>query len=204
MSRVKPFLTDAQWARIAPLLPKHRVGPQGGRPWVEDRACLEGILWILRSGARWRDLPDRYPSPATCWRRLSGWARTDVWLEVWRAFLGELDQRGLLGWEECFVDGTFAPAKKGEPASARHARVRGRSLWYWSSARVYLSEFSWQLPRWPRSPSPRPRSRKSASRDGAARAAGRVARARSPRASSRTAATTRAASGSGSSGAGST
>jgi transposase len=158
------LLTDAQWARIAPLLPKRKRNPKGGRPRADDRACLEGILWVLRTGARWRDLPPEYPSPATCWRRLGEWEALDVWRSIWRAFLGELDQRGLIDWEECFVDGTFAPAKKGEPASARHARVRARSSWYWSSARVYLSEFSWKLPRWPRSASPSGRSPKSPSR----------------------------------------
>jgi transposase len=171
----KRFLTEAQWARIAPLLPKRKRNPKGGRPRADDRACLEGILWVLRTGARWRDLPPQYPSPATCWRRLAAWEAEDVWLDVWRAFLGHLDQRGLLGWEECFIDGTFAPAKRGELVSARHGRVRGRSYWYWSSARVYLSEFSWKLPRWPRSRSPKPRSSRSASR--AAEATGRVARA---------------------------
>ena len=164
---MQPMLTEAQWARIAPLLPTRKRNPKGGRPRADDRACLEGILWVLRTGARWRDLPKDYPSPATCWRRLAEWERTDVWLRLWRAFLGALDQRGLLGWEECFMDGTFAPAKKGELVSARHERVRGQSLWYWSSARVYLSEFAWQLPRWPRSASPKRRSPRSTSRAGA-------------------------------------
>lgn len=162
------MLSEAQWARIAPLLPKRGRNPKGGRPRADDRACLEGILWVLRTGARWRDLPKDYPSPATCWRRLAEWERAEVWLDLWRTFLGALDQRGLLGWEECFIDGTFAPAKKGELVSARHVRVRGRSLWYWSSARVYLSEFSWKLPRWPRSASPSARSNKSKSRGAAA------------------------------------
>lgn len=166
------MLSEAQWARIAPLLPRRRRHPKGGRPRADDRACLEGILWVLRTGARWRDLPRDYPSPATCWRRLAEWERQELWLDLWRAFLGELDQRGLLGWEECFIDGTFAPAKKGELVSARHAAVRGRSSWYWSSARVYLSEFAWRLPRWPRSPSRSARSPRSKSR-----AAGRGARA---------------------------
>jgi len=159
-----PFLTDAQWAQIAPLLPRRRPHPRGGRPWADDRACLEGILWILRTGARWRDLPRAYPSPATCWRRLARWEAEDRWRRIWRAFLRQLDQHRLLDWEECFVDGTFAPAKKGEPPSARHARVRARSSWYWSSARVYLSEFAWQLPRWPRVSSPSRRSPRSPSR----------------------------------------
>lgn len=168
----KQFLSDEQWARIAPLLPKHHRNPRGGRPRADDRACLEGILWVLRTGARWRDLPERYPSPATCWRRLAAWEAAEVWLDMWRSFLGALDQRGLLGWEECFIDGTFAPAKRGALVSATHVRVRGQSYWYWSSARVYLSEFSWKLPRWPRSASPKRRSPKSTSR-----AAGATARA---------------------------
>ena len=168
------MLTDGQWARIAPLLPKRKRHPKGGRPRVDDRPCLEGILWVLRTGARWRDLPPEYPSPATCWRRLAEWEHAEVWLDVWRAFLGELDAQGLLNWEQCFIDGTFIPAKKGELPSARHVRARGQSSWYWSTARVYLSEFAWQLPRWPRSPSPSARSRTSKSRGGAARKAGRA------------------------------
>jgi transposase len=124
-----PFLTDVQWARIAPLLPRHQRHPHGGRPWADDRACLEGILWVLRTGARWRDLPRAYPSAATCWRPLAQWEAADRWRTIWRSFLGQLDQRRLLDWEECFVDGTFAPAKKGAPVSARHARVRARSSW---------------------------------------------------------------------------
>lgn len=137
------MLTDAQWAKIAPLLPKPHRSPLGGRPRAADRACFEGILWVLRTGARWRDLPAQFPSPATCWRRLAEWERQDVWLSLWRTFLRELDTRHRLDWSEAFLDGTFAPAKKGALASARHARVRGQSSWYWSTARVFLSECTW-------------------------------------------------------------
>ena len=80
MRRRRPLLTDAQWARIAPHVPKPKAKPKGGRPRADDRACLEGILWILRTGARWRDLWEQYPSPVTCWRRLGEWERQDVWL----------------------------------------------------------------------------------------------------------------------------
>jgi len=73
-------VSDEQWARIAPHLPKPRKGTQGGRPRADDRGCFEGILWVLRTGARWKDLPGGYPSPATCWRRLNEWERADVWL----------------------------------------------------------------------------------------------------------------------------
>jgi transposase len=79
---------------------------------------MEGILWVLRSGARWKDLPKCYPSPTTCWRRLGDWERKGIWLRIWRAFLSELDAVGTLDWSETFMDGTFAAAKKGGLASA--------------------------------------------------------------------------------------
>ncbi len=65
---------------IQPLLPP---GGKQGRPRSDDRLVLEGILWVLRSGARWRDLPERYPSDSTCWRRLRDWEQEDVWLNIW-------------------------------------------------------------------------------------------------------------------------
>ena len=52
MARSRPLLTEAQWQKIAPLLPKPPQGRKGGRPWIENRLVLEWILWILRSGAR--------------------------------------------------------------------------------------------------------------------------------------------------------
>lgn len=61
MARYGCLLTDAQWEKIRPLLPKRPRRPQGGRPPANDRKVLEGILWILRSGARWCDLPDEFP-----------------------------------------------------------------------------------------------------------------------------------------------
>ena len=70
----KPFLSDSQWLLIAELLADPRPSPLGGRPRVAPRPCLEGIIWILTSGARWQDLPERHPSPATCWRRLREWS----------------------------------------------------------------------------------------------------------------------------------
>ena len=111
--RGKPLLSDKQWKLIEPLLPVLPKSKKGGRPWASNRAVLEGILWVLRTGARWQDLPEQYPSPSTCWRRLQRWEEEGVWLEIWRTFLGTLDQRGQLDWSEAFADGSFAPAKKG-------------------------------------------------------------------------------------------
>jgi hypothetical protein len=140
----KPFLSDEQWKKIEPLLPQ---SSRRGRPWADNRRVLEGILWVLKTGARWRDLPPEYPSPSPCWRRLQLWEEQDVWLDVWRQFLAELDARGRLDWSESFVDGSFAPAKKGATASAKPSAARARSGWWWSTAKVFLWESSWSRPR---------------------------------------------------------
>jgi hypothetical protein len=79
-----------------------------GRPPKDPRCVFEGILWVLRTGARWRDLPKDFGVSATvCWKRLALWEEQGVWLRLWRAFLGQLDQRGKLDWQECFLDGSF-------------------------------------------------------------------------------------------------
>jgi transposase len=154
-------LTDEQWAKIEPHLPRpSKRSSKGGRPPLDSRGCLEGILWILRTGARWKDLPKEYPSSTTCWRRLQQWERKDVWLTLWRAFLSQLDEAGQLDWSEAFMDGTFSPAKKGGLAWETHAKVRGQSAWYWSTARVFLSECTFRLPTSPSRSSPTRRSTK--------------------------------------------
>ncbi len=160
MVRDRPLLTDEQWERVRPLLPRPKPGRRGGRPWADDRACLEGILWVLRTGARWKDLPERYPSPSTCWRRLRRWEEEEVWLEMWRAFLATLDERGELDWSEAFVDASFVPAKKGGAGLGPPRGGRAQSLWWWSTARVFLSETTWTVPVRRRSSSSRRRSRR--------------------------------------------
>lgn len=146
MARTRVQLTEAQWAKIEPLLPKFKRSRKGGRRPLDNRRVLEGILWVLRSGARWKDLPDEFPSPSTCWRRLRDWEEQDVWLDIWRAFLAELDEKGQLDWAETFADGSFAPAKKGATASERPNVERVRSGWWWSTAKVFLSETTWTRP----------------------------------------------------------
>ena len=169
MPRSGPFLTDEQWERIQPLLPRLPKNPQGGRPGADNRRVLEGILWMLRTGARWQDLPEQYPSPPTCWRRLKRGEKEGVWWDIWRTFLGELNERRQIDWSEAFRDGSFAPAKKGARKSAKPSGARARSGWWWSTARVFLWETTWTLrprrkSRSPRKPSPPSGSRTVRSR----------------------------------------
>lgn len=135
----KPLISDAMWTRLEPHLP---APVSRGRPFAPNREVLEGILWVLKTGARWQDLPAGYPNYSTCWRRLTQWEEQGVWLDLWRAYLEELDHRGRVDWEECFIDGSFAPAKKGATASAKPRKGREQSGWWWSTARVFLWEFT--------------------------------------------------------------
>jgi transposase len=106
----KMHLTDTQWAFIRPLLPPPS---RTGRPRADDRRTIEGILYILITGCRWQDLPREYGAPTTVWRRLKCWGERGVWEQIWRAALAHLDGHGRLDWSIAFLDGSFAPARKG-------------------------------------------------------------------------------------------
>ena len=147
MSRKANLLSDAQWKKIFPLLPSVEIPRKKGRPRADDRMVVEGILWVLRTGARWKDLPDKYPSPSTCWRRLKGWEEDGIWLNVWRTFLSELDSSGVLDWSEAFMDGSFAPAKKGARPSEKPRGAKEQSGWWWSMVKVFHWEAISTLPR---------------------------------------------------------
>ena len=167
MKNRQKLLTDEQWELIEPLLPKRRRRKdKRGRPPVLNRACFEGILWVLYTGAAWHFLPDEYPSPSTCWRRLRQWEEQGVWLDAWRALLGALDEQGLLRWDETFMDGSFAPAKKGARRSVKPSAARERSGWYWSTVKVFRWEFGWKVPLRMKLHSRKPRSSKLRSRGG--------------------------------------
>ena len=125
MARKTPrVLTDEQWDRIAPHFPKHPPSPKGGRPRATDRECMEGILWLLRSGARWRDIPVDLPSGSTCWRRLQDWAGDEVLQRVQALLIEELGELGKLDLEELLADATFIRAKKGAKKSAKPRLAR--------------------------------------------------------------------------------
>lgn len=112
-NELAPQLSDEQWGLISDLFPKPVPNPRGGRPHADSRACFEGILWVLRTGARWKDLPRSFPSYVTCWRRFVAWTTTGLLDKALRRLVNKLDRQGGLNWNEAFADGTFASAKKG-------------------------------------------------------------------------------------------
>ena len=128
------FCSDELWEQIRWQLPKPS---RMGRPRAEDREVFEGILWILKTGARWKDLPEAYPDPSTCWRRLRRWEEEGVWERIWRTFVEELSQEQALDWSQSFADGSFAPAKKGALESDLPNAARARSGWWWWTVKVF-------------------------------------------------------------------
>ena len=113
-------LTDKQWDLIKTILPPDPVREDGrGRPWTDPRTALNGVLWILRTGAPWADLPERYGNCKTVHRRFQRWRKEGVFEELLVALAEDLQERGGLNLKECFIDGTFAPAKKGGSKSGR-------------------------------------------------------------------------------------
>ena len=158
-------LTEEPWEFVSRLLPKPRVRKDGrGRPWRDPRDVLDGILWVLRTGAPWRDLPPRYPPYQTCHRRFQPWSRDGTIDRVLHALARHLYQRGKLDITECFIDGTFAGAKKGALPSEKRRRARGPRSWPSQTAPVFLSPPGQQVlrqlrshsssTRWPTSSSP--------------------------------------------------
>lgn len=134
-------LTDVQWAILEPLIPKSeaRAGARGRPQLHDDRAALNGILWVLRTGAAWADLPDRFPSGSTCFRRFSRWVKAGVLRQLLEALAQHLEEAGQIELAECFIDGTFVVAKKGGPKWVRPSAAKARSSWSLQTLRVFQS-----------------------------------------------------------------
>ena len=75
MSSFRHELTDAQWSRLEMALPRRRRGPER----KDDRLVINGIFWVLRTGAPWRDLPEQYGPYTTCYNRYNRWSKAGVY-----------------------------------------------------------------------------------------------------------------------------
>jgi transposase len=117
-------LTDEQWALVEPVLRPRRREDNRGRPWHDTRAVLNGVLWILGSGAQWSELPGKYPPYQTCHRRFQSWIREGKLVELLRLLARQLHERGKLHLDEAFVDATFASTKKGASPLVQRGAAR--------------------------------------------------------------------------------
>ena len=98
-------LTNAEWERLEPLLPT-REGKQG-RPYVDHRRILNGMLWVMRTGAPWRDMPERYGSWRTVYSRFRRWTQAGVFDRIEQQLQAEEDAKGNIDWSSCALDGSY-------------------------------------------------------------------------------------------------
>ena len=105
-------LKERQWEVIRSFFPVKKSGSRG-RPPADVRKVVNGILWICRTGAPWMDLPRRYPPYQTCHRYFQKWNESGLWDRVLKKLADDLYEEGKIDIRECFIDGTFASAKKG-------------------------------------------------------------------------------------------
>jgi transposase len=116
-------VSDRLWSEVEPLIPVvERRFRYPGRKRVSDRACLEGILYVLRFGIPWRALPrlEGLPSGQTCWRRLDEWEQAGVWPRLMARLQQLLVEVDGLDWSRAIVDASLVDAKRG----ARRSRAR--------------------------------------------------------------------------------
>lgn len=117
-------LSNPQWEVLGPLFPKQNF-KKGGRPRANDRLTLEGIIWVLKTGAQWSEMPEKYGAYVTCWRRLKAWVEDGTWDRMWKILLKMLKKKDLLSLQVSYLDATFSPAKKGDLRSDLLRKARG-------------------------------------------------------------------------------
>jgi transposase len=133
-------ITNEQWNRIEPIIESLTPAKDPrGRPARDPRQVFNGILWILRTGAPWKDLPQRYPPYQTCHRRFQLWVRQGIFQKIAQTLAGDLYERGKVDIREAFIDGSFAPAKKGVLLSARQSAAKAPRSWQSQTLLVFLS-----------------------------------------------------------------
>jgi len=133
-------LTPKQWKTIAPYLDDKPAVSRIGRPVVHsNRRIMNAVLWVLRTGAPWHDLPKHYPPYQTCHRRYRQWVEQGKLTRALKALATDLEERGDLNLDECFIDGAFIPAKKGDTWWVKPNGERVRNSWQLQTALLIRS-----------------------------------------------------------------
>ncbi len=130
-------LTDEQWQQLQPLLPPEK--PQTGKPNLPHRTIVNGIIWRLKTGAPWRDLPERFGKWATVYSRFRRWQRAGIWDRVLAALQSAGDAAGRLDWEVHFVDGTVIRAHQHAAGARKKGTSKHSAAVRAASARRFIS-----------------------------------------------------------------
>jgi len=141
----KPLLTDELWNVIDPLLPQPQPRPNGGRPPVPNRQVLTGILFVLKTGIPWEDLPQEMGcgSGMTCWRRLRDWQEAGVWEAIHLFLLQRLQQAEQIDWSRAVVDSASVRALFGGPKPAPTPRIAAKTARSTTRLRMRRAFHSW-------------------------------------------------------------
>jgi transposase len=125
----KPLLTDELWELIEPCLPPPRPRPKGGRKPIDRRRTLTGILFVLKTGIPWEDLPQEMGCGCgmTCWRRLHEWQEAGVWQDVHHVLLNRLREADKIDWSRAVVDSASVRAVFGGRKPAPTLRIAGKT-----------------------------------------------------------------------------
>lgn len=120
-----PIVSDELWQIVEPLLPVEPPKPKGGRPRIPDRKCLAGVLFVLRTGLPWEDLPQELGcgSGMTCWRRLRDGQAAGVWKQLQHELLNRLRDADQIDWTRAAVDASLVAAKRGAKKPGRIRRI---------------------------------------------------------------------------------
>jgi transposase len=126
----KPLIPDGLWEILQPLLPpgKPRRPRYPGRKPIDDRKAFTGILFVLKTGIPWEDLPLELGcgSGMSCWRRLHAWHQAGIWFRLHQLLLDRLDAADQIDWRWAAVDSSFARAFGGVEGSGPNPTDRGR------------------------------------------------------------------------------
>src|SRR5688572_944626 len=111
----KRLVPDELWALVEPILPEHPPSPKGGKPRTDDRVCLTGILFVLKTGIPWEYLPQEMGcgSGMTCWRRLQEWQQAGVWRRLHEVLLAKLHEADRIDWSRAVIDSSHIRAVGG-------------------------------------------------------------------------------------------
>jgi transposase len=124
----KELVSDELWEIVEPLLPPEEPKPEGGRPRIDDRAALSGIIFVLKSGIPWEMLPKEMGcgSGMSCWRGLKERQEAGVWERLHLVLLDRLGEADQVDWERASLDAASIPAKRGEQKPQRIRQIKER------------------------------------------------------------------------------
>ena len=137
-------ITNEQWMLVEHILYRKRPG-NWGRPRVDNRRILDGALWVLKTGVQWKYLPKEYPPYQTCHRRFQEWVQRGVFDQVLEKIAMDMEYRGRIKLKDCFLDGSFASAKKGAFVLDLQSVGKAPKSWQYAMKTLFQSPYIWPL-----------------------------------------------------------